>query len=211
MQRRQFVSLLGGAAVWAGAAHAQRSATAIVGFLNSASPEQYTRQLSAFRQGLSEAGFVEGRNLTLELRWAENRYDRLPGLAADLVRRQVDVIAANDPAALPAKMATKTIPIVFSVGFDPVESGLVASLNQPDGHRTGTTSPNVAMGPKRLDVLHEAVPAATIIALLLNPENRNANTIAREMQAAARTRGLQLSILYAGKDNDLNAVFQSLV
>ncbi len=212
MRRREFIWRVGGALVaWPVATRGQQSATPVVGFLNSASPEQYARQLSAFRQGLSEAGFVEGRNVTIEPRWAENQYDRLPGLAADLVRRQVDVIAVNNPAVLPAKAATKTIPIVFTIGFDPVASGLVASLNQPGGNLTGITSLNEQMGPKRLDVLHEAVPMATIIAALINPENSNANSIASEMHAAARTRGLELSVLHAREETDLDPVFQSLI
>jgi len=211
MRRRDFITLLGGVVAWPLKVRAQQSAVPVVGFLNSASPELYARQLSAFRQGLSEAGFVEGRNVTVEPRWAENQYDRLPELAADLVRRQVDVIAVNNPAVLPAKAATKTIPIVFTIGFDPVASGLVASLNQPGGNLTGITSLNEQMGPKRLDVLHEAVPKATMIAALINPANPNANSIANELHAAARTRGLQLSVIHAKKEADLDAVFQSLV
>jgi putative tryptophan/tyrosine transport system substrate-binding protein len=212
MRRRDFIPVLGGAlAAWPLTARGQQSATPAVGFLNSASPEQYARQLSAFRKGLGEAGFVEGRNVTIETRWAENQYDRLPALAADLVRRQVDAIAVNNPAVLPAKSATKVIPIVFTVGFDPVASGLVASLNKPGGNLTGITSLNDQMGPKRLDVLREAVPTAAIIAVLINPANPNANSIASEMQTAAKTRGLQLSILHAKKEADLDAVFQSLV
>jgi putative tryptophan/tyrosine transport system substrate-binding protein len=212
MTRREFIWCVGGALVaWPVAARGQQSATPVVGFLNSASPEQYARQLSAFRQGLSEVGFAEGRNVTIETRWAENQYDRLPELAADLVRRQVDVIAVNNPAVLPAKAATKTIPIVFTIGFDPVASGLVASLNQPGGNLTGITSLNEQMGPKRLDVLHEAVPKATIIAALINPANPNANSIANELDAAARTRGLKLSVLHARKETDLDPVFQSLI
>jgi putative ABC transport system substrate-binding protein len=212
MRRRDFIPLLGGAlAAWPLTARGQQPATPVVGFLNSASPEQYARQLSAFRKGLGEAGFVEGRNVTIETRWAENQYDRLPALAADLVRRQVDAIAVNNPAVLPAKSATKVIPIVFTVGFDPVASGLVASLNKPGGNLTGITSLNDQMGPKRLDVLREAVPKATIIAVLINPANPNANSIASEMQTAAKIRGPQLSILHAKKEADLDAVFQSLV
>jgi putative ABC transport system substrate-binding protein len=212
MRRREFISLLGGAAVaWPLAARAQQPTMPVVGFLNSASPDRYARQLSAFRQGLSEAGFVEGRNVTIEPRWAEDKYDRLPGLAADLVNRRVDVIAVNNPAVLPAKAATKTIPIVFTIGFDPVSSGLVASLNQPGGNLTGITSLNEEMGPKRLDVLREAVPMATIIAVLINPTNSNANSMANELHAAARSRGLQVSVLHAKKEADLDMVFKSVV
>jgi putative tryptophan/tyrosine transport system substrate-binding protein len=212
MRRREFITIVGGAAViWSLAARAQQSAMPVVGFLNGASPDRYARQLSAFRQGLSEVGFVEGRNVTIEPRWAEDQYDRLPGLAADLVHRQVDVIAVNNPAVLPAKAATKTIPIVFTIGFDPVTSGLVASLNRPGGNLTGITSLNEEMGPKRLDVLHEAVPTATIVAILINPTNSNANGMANGLNAAARSRGLQLSVLHATKEADLDAAFQSLV
>jgi ABC-type uncharacterized transport system substrate-binding protein len=212
MRRREFITFLGGvAATWPLAARAQQSAMPVVGFLNGASPDRYARQLSAFRQGLSEVGFVEGRNVMIEPRWAEDQYDRLPGLAADLVHRQVDVIAANNPAVLPAKAATKTIPIVFTIGFDPVTSGLVASLNRPGGNLTGITSLNEEMGPKRLDVLHEAVPTATIVAVLINPTNSNANGMANGLNTAARSRGLQLSILHATKEVDLDAAFQSVV
>jgi putative ABC transport system substrate-binding protein len=200
MRRREFVTLVSGTlAALPLRAHAQQSTTPVVGFLNSASPEQYARQLSAFRKGLEEVGFVEGRNVTIETRWAENQNDRLPGLAADLVRGKVDVIAVNSPAVLPAKAATKTIPIIFTIGFDPVASGLVASLNEPGGNLTGITSLNDQMGPKRLDVVHEAVPKATIIAVLINPSNPNADSIASELNAAARTRRLQVSVLHATK------------
>ncbi|MBO0718642.1 MAG: ABC transporter substrate-binding protein [Rhizobiales bacterium] len=212
MRRREFITLLAGtAAVWPRAARAQQSTMPVIGFLNSATPNSYARQLSAFRQGLSETGYVEGHNVAVEVRWAENQYDRLPGLAADLVRRQVAVIAANNPAALPAKAATATIPIVFTVGLDPVAMGLVESLNHPGGNATGVTSLNVEMGPKRLDVLREAVPTATTIALLINPANPNAGTMSNELQAAAQTRGLQLHVLHASTERDLDAVFASLV
>jgi ABC-type uncharacterized transport system substrate-binding protein len=211
MRRREFITLLGSAATaWPLGVRAQQAAIPVVGFLNSASSELYAGQLSAFRQGLSDAGYVEGRNVAIELRWAENQYERLPALAADLVRRQVAVIAVNNPAALPAKAATKTIPIVFTVGFDPVALGLVASLNRPGGNLTGVTSLNIEMGPKRLDVLHEAAPAATIIALLINPKNSNAEAMSSELRAAARTRGLQLHILHASREGDLDAVFPAL-
>jgi putative tryptophan/tyrosine transport system substrate-binding protein len=211
MRRREFILALGGVATaWPLGVRAQQAAIPVVGFLNSASSELYAGQLSAFRQGLSDAGYVEGRNVAIELRWAENQYERLPALAADLVRRQVAVIAVNNPAALPAKAATKTIPIVFTVGSDPVALGLVASLNRPGGNLTGVTSLNIEMGPKRLDVLHEAAPAATIIALLINPKNSNAEAMSSELRAAARSRGLQLHILHASREGDLDAVFPAL-
>jgi putative ABC transport system substrate-binding protein len=212
MRRREFIALLGGATVACPlAARSQQAPIPVIGFLNSATPELYARQLSAFRQGLSETGYVEGRNVAVELRWAQNQYDRLPGLAADLVRRQVAVIAANNPAALPAKAATTTIPIVFTVGLGPVAMGLVESRNHPGGNATGVTSLNVEMGPKRLDVVREAVPTATTIGLLINPANPNAETMSNELQGVAQIRGLQLHVLHASTERDLDEAFATLV
>jgi len=214
VKRRQFVTLLGGAAVaWPLAARAQQQPLPVVGFLSSGSPDLDANRARAVRQGLGETGFVEGRNVAIEFRWAEDQYDRLPELAADLVRRRVAVIATNGPpATAAAKAATTTIPIVFGIGADPVASGFVASLNRPGGNLTGVTSLTAELTPKRLQLLHELVPAATVIAQLVNPTNPSANPIAAAaFQAAARSLGLQLVVLQARSERDFDAVFASLV
>jgi putative ABC transport system substrate-binding protein len=209
MRRREFITLLGGAAMaWPLAARAQQMP--VIGFVSSATAAAYKPLVTAFRQGLSEIGYVEGRDVTIEYRWAENRYDRLPALVAELVRRQVDVIAANGPAAFPAKSATTTIPIVFVAGFDPVELGLVSSLNRPGGNLTGASMLNVEVAPKRLQLLHELVPTAKVMAVLVNPANPNAANQSRDLQAAAQTLGLQSHILHASSDHDLDTVFAKL-
>jgi putative ABC transport system substrate-binding protein len=211
MKRREFITLVGGAAAaWPRAARAQQPAMPVIGFVSSASAAAYEPLVTAFRHGLSETGYVEGRNVAIEYRWADNQYDRLPALAAELVRRQVDVIAANGPAALPAKAATTTIPIVFAAGFDPVDLGLVSSLHRPGGNVTGTSILNVEVVPKRLQLLNELVPAATVMALLVNPSNPNAANQSRDLQAAARTLGLQLHILHASSERDFDTVFAKL-
>jgi putative ABC transport system substrate-binding protein len=212
MRRRTFFKLLGGAATaWPLAARTQQATTPVVGFLNSASPGGYVPMVAAFRQGLKEAGYVESQNVAVEYRWAEGQYDRVPTLAADLVRRQVTVIAATStPAALSAKAATTTIPIVFTMSGDPVKLGLVASLSRPGGNVTGVTQLNVEVGPKRLELAHELVPTATTIALLVNPTNPISGTLLRDLQAAARSLGLQLHVLRASNERDIDGAFATL-
>jgi putative ABC transport system substrate-binding protein len=212
--RRELIAgLCGGAAAWPLAAQAQQPAMPVIGYLGSESADLFAGRLRAFHQGLSETGYVEGKNVAVEYRWAENQRDRFPGLLADLVDREVTVIVAvtGTPPALAAKAATTTIPIVFVTGGDPVALGLVTSLNRPGGNLTGVSTLTVELGPKQLEVLRELVPTATIIALLVNPTNpTNAETLSRDLQAAARTLGLQLHVLHASTERDFDAVFASL-
>jgi putative tryptophan/tyrosine transport system substrate-binding protein len=213
VKRREFITLLGSAAAsWPLVARAQQPAMPVIGFLNSASPEPYAYLARAFRQGLGEAGYVEGRNVVVEYRWAEGKYDRLPELAADLVRRQVAVIAATStPAAVAAKTASTTVPIVFTTGSDPVELALVASLSRPGGNVTGVTQLNIEVGPKRLELVRELLPAAIDIALLVNPANPVSDKVSRDLQAAARTLGLQLHVLRASTEREIDDAFVTLV
>jgi putative tryptophan/tyrosine transport system substrate-binding protein len=212
MRRREFITLLGGATAWPLAAHAQQPAMPVIGFLGTRAPGDDPHLLTAFRLGLKEAGYIEGQNVAIEYRFAENQYDRLPALAADLVRRQVSVIAANGHAAQAAKAATATIPIAFVAGFDPVEVGLVTSLNRPGGNITGVSILDVELGPKRLELLHELVPRVTVIAVLVNPSDpARAETTSKELQAAARILRVQLHVLHASTERDFDTVFANIV
>jgi putative ABC transport system substrate-binding protein len=213
VRRREFITLLGGAAAWPLAARAQQSAMPVIGWLNATSPDLYANLLRAFHRGLGQTGHIEGRNVAIEYRWAEDQYDRLPEFAADLVARRVAVIAATGgtPPALTAKALMTTIPIVFQVAVDPVKVGLVASLARPGGNVTGVTSLNLQVGPKRLELLHELVPTATVIAALINPTNALSETLLRELQTAARILGLELHVMHASAERDFDAVFRSLI
>ena len=216
MRRRDLIAALGGAAVaWPLAAYAQQSAMPVVGFLNPASPQSYPRPLAAFLKGLAEAGYIDGQNITIQYRWAEGHNDRLPALAADLVRSHVSVIAATTTAAaLAAKAATSTISVVFETGSDPIKLGLVASLSRPGGNITGAASMSVeVIAAKGLELLHELLPAARVIALLVNPTNPTvAEPQEREVLAAARALGLEVRVLQAANsERDFDGVFAKLI
>ena len=213
MRRRDFIAAIGGAAVWPVVARAQQPALPEIGYLSVAPSGSFPWLVRSFRQGLSETGYNEGRNVAIVYRWAENQNDRLPALAAELARRQVRVIATSNgfQAALAAKAASGTIPIVFQGAGDPVQDGLVASLNRPGGNLTGVTSLNRQLGQKQLEVLHELIPTAATVAVLVNPSNLNIETQLRDMQDAARKLGLQLHVLHAKTERDFDGAFAELL
>jgi len=216
MRRREFMTLLGGAAAWPlagrGDSKVQQPALPLIGFVSGGSPSGFAYLVRAFRQGLTEAGYVEGRNVAIEFRWAEGQYHRLPGLVADLISRQVSVLAATTtPGALAAKAATTKIPIVFATDSDPVQVGLVASLSRPGGNITGVSNLNVEVGPKRLELARDLIPAGTVIALLVNPDSPLSETVSKDLQAAARTLGLEPHLLRASTEGDFEAVFKAVV
>jgi putative tryptophan/tyrosine transport system substrate-binding protein len=212
VRRREFITLMGGSmAVWPRAAHAQQRAMPVIGFLHAASPEAYAPMMTAFRQGLKEAGYVEGHNVAIEYRWAEGHYDRLPALAADLVRRQVaEIVTEGSPPALAAKAASSTIPIVILVGIDPVQSGLVASLNRPGGNVTGLAVLTVELAAKRLEVLHELLRTSAAVALV-NPNTPLTEPETKGVRDAARSLGLQLHVLDASTEGEIDAAFEKLI
>jgi ABC-type uncharacterized transport system substrate-binding protein len=213
MKRREFITLLGGAAAaWPCAARAQQPGMPVVGFLNGASPEGYGPRVAAFRRGLQEGGYNEGQNVTVEYRWAGGQYDRVPVIALELLDRRVAVLVANTPGVLAIKSAITTTPIVFTTAGDPVQMGLVASMNRPGGNVTGATGLGVELMSKRLELAHELVPTATVIAALINPANTTqAEPQLRDLQAAARTLGLRLHVVHASTERDFGTVFATLV
>jgi len=212
MRRRDFITIIAStAAAWPVAVRAQQTMP-VIGFINAASAQNYARQLAAFHKGLAQTGYVNGQNVVIEYRWADDQNDRLPAMAADLVHRQVAVIAATStPAAIAAKATTTTIPIVFEMGGNPVELGLVASLSRPSGNVTGVTGLNAEVAPKRLELLHELLPTVRVMALLVDPtDSTTANTTANDVLAAARAFGLQLHVLHASSERDFEGVFAKL-
>jgi putative ABC transport system substrate-binding protein len=210
LRRRAFIAALGGAAGWPVVARAQRAALPVIGFLCSETAASFAPYVAAFQRGLNELGYVEGKNVAVEYRWAEGQYDRLPALAADLVNRRVAVIVSNITGSRAAKAATTSIPIVFSTGDDPVEAGLVASLNRPGDRVTGATSMNAEVAPKLIELLHEIMPTATTFAALINPIGPLPASDTRVLETAARNLGLQVHILQASTERDIDTVFASL-
>jgi len=214
MRRRDFIAgIVGSTIAWPFTARAQQAAMPVIGFLSTRSPAEAASVLAAFRQGLGEIGYFEGKNVTIEYRWAEGQYDRLPGLAAELVGHQVAVIAATggEPSPLAAKAATTTIPIVFTISGDPVEAGLVASFNRPGGNLTGTTIIGVEMGPKRLDILRQLLPNAKTIAMLVNPKYHTTQVEVRNVEDAARAFGMTISVLNGSTESEIDTVFTAIV
>jgi putative tryptophan/tyrosine transport system substrate-binding protein len=211
MKRREFITLLGGAAAWPLAARAQPPPP-VIGFLNSQSPGSFSHLVAGFHQGLAENGYVEGRSIAIEYRWAEGQYERLPALASELVRRGVAVLVAagGEPSALAAKAATATIPIVFVIGSDPIEAGLVASMNRPGANVTGVTLLNVALDGKRLGLLQEMIPGASLIAALINPDFPSAETQRRDFLEAVSRSGLRSTVVYARAETDFQPAFATL-
>jgi putative tryptophan/tyrosine transport system substrate-binding protein len=211
VKRREFITFLGGAAAWPVVARAQQPTMPVVGFLSSSAPVDRAPYLTAFRQGLREPGYVEGQNVAIEYRWAQDQADRLPGLAADLVRGQVTVIAAHDtPSSIVAKVATTTIPIVFAIGGDPVKLGLVASLNRPGGNVTGVTFVIAELGAKQLGLLHQLQPAAVRVGVLVDPNTASTQPFVQDVQAAALSIGKQIEVLEAPTGRDIDMAFASL-
>jgi len=214
VRRREFITLCGAAAAtWPLTARAQQPAMPVIGYLGPESPAVFASRVRAFRQGLGETGYAEGRNFAIEFRWAEGQHNRLPALAADLVGRQVAIIVApgGAPGALAAKSATTTIPIVFEMGADPVAVGVVGNLNRPGGNLTGVSSLNVQVTPKRLEILHEVVPTAAEVAVLVNPTSPTTDSQLQNLQAAARAFSLQLHVLHASTERDFDAAFVTLL
>jgi len=214
MRRRDFITLLGGAAAWPIAARAQQPAMPVVGFVGSESPDRWAAYVSAFHQGLREVGYVEGRNVAIEYRWAEGQNERISDLVVDLLRHPVSVLAVpgSTPAALAAKAANTAVPIVFAVAADPVQVGLVASLSRPGGNLTGVVTLNVEIAPKRLELLHELFPTATSFALLVNPADPAlAEPVSENVQAAARAFGIKLHVLHASNEAEFDAAFATAV
>jgi putative ABC transport system substrate-binding protein len=212
MRRREFITLLGGAAAaWPLAARAQQPAMPVIGFLHARSPDDAMPQVAAFRRGLAESGYIEGQNAIIEYRWARGRYDTLPAMAAELIRLPAIVlVAGSEPAALAAKAATSTIPIVFSIGSDAIKLGLVAGYNRPGGNSTGVSMFTAALEAKRLGLLHELLPQATTMGVLLNPNYSLAENQLRDVQDAARSIGVQIHILWASTDDEIDAAFETL-